>query len=459
MFAGGATIEAAQEVTGADFDTLEGLVDKQLLLRRRAPGTEARVLMLETVHEYARERFDADPAASEIRERHCRHYAALVDRAEPELYGYGEARWLPRLDDEVDNLRAAFNWSVGAGDPILALRMVGRLGRFWMIHGSYAEGIERVEAALEAAGDAASIRDRARAHLTHAFLAGNHDFWCDAQGLMEQTRAQAVQALALFREAEDPNGIAGAFIALTFLEGYETLPQRRRLALAEEAVTWARAAGSDFLVALALSERALALPLEQGTSELERAAAALRKLGNKRDLLELYWNAAHGAIKAGSAESGGPWLDQAIPLAGELGDHVELILVSGTVGLHALFTEDLQRAQTAFEEQLRLCLDHSAKPLAAEGLLGLAAIAACGAQGERAARLLGAATAAGPLGDPEVVRQLEERFLAPARSGYGEQRWDEARAVGARLTFEQAIDLALRPLPPEAERGVPLSRP
>ena len=123
-------------------------------------------------------------------------------------------------------------------------------------------------------------------------------------------------SVALFLERRS-NGIAGAFIALTFLEGYETLPQRRRPALAEEAVTWARAAGSDFLVALALSERALALPLEQGKSELERAAAALRKLGNKRDLLELYWNAAHGAIKAGSAESGGPWLDQAIPLAGE----------------------------------------------------------------------------------------------------------------------------------------------
>ena len=215
VFAGGATLEAAQEVTGADLDALEGLVDKQLLLRRRAPSAEGRLLMLETVHEYARERFDSDRAASQIRERHCRHYAALVERAEPELYGHGAARWLPRLDDEVDNLRAAFDWSVGAGDPVLALRMVGRLGRFWNIHDGHAEGIDRVEAALAAAGDAAPIRDRARAHLTNAFLAGNQGLWYDAQG---STRAQAVKALALFREAEDPNGIAGALIALTFLE-------------------------------------------------------------------------------------------------------------------------------------------------------------------------------------------------------------------------------------------------
>ena len=219
VFAGGATIEAAQEVTGADLDTLEGLVDKQLLLRRRALGTEARVLMLETVHEYALERFDPDPAASEIRERHCRHYVALVQRAEPELYGYGEARWLPRLDDEVDNLRAAFYWSVGAGDPILALRMVGPLGRFWIIHDSYAEGIDRVEAALEAAGDAAPIRDRARAHLTHAFLAGNHVLWYDAQGSMQQTRAQAVQVACPLSRSGGSQRHRGGLYRLDLLGG------------------------------------------------------------------------------------------------------------------------------------------------------------------------------------------------------------------------------------------------
>jgi hypothetical protein len=44
-----------------------------------------------------------------------------------------------------------------------------------------------------------------------------------------------------------------------------------------------------------------------------------------------------------------------------------------------------------------------------------------------------------------VVRQLERQFLAPARSGHGERRWSEARAAGARLSFEQAMDLALSP--------------
>ena len=96
VFAGGATIEAAQDITGADLDTLEGLVDKQLLLRRRGSSGDARLLMLETVREYAAEQLDADPDAAQVRERHCRHYLALAERAEPELFTRGETEWLPQ---------------------------------------------------------------------------------------------------------------------------------------------------------------------------------------------------------------------------------------------------------------------------------------------------------------------------------------------------------------------------
>ena len=71
VFAGGATAEAALQVTGAHLNALEGLIDKQLLLRRPRPGADPRLLMLETVREFARERLEADEAAPEIRERHC----------------------------------------------------------------------------------------------------------------------------------------------------------------------------------------------------------------------------------------------------------------------------------------------------------------------------------------------------------------------------------------------------
>ena len=57
VFAGGATIEAAEEVTCADLETLSGLVDKHLL-GRSAPDGEPRLVMLQTVREYASERLE-----------------------------------------------------------------------------------------------------------------------------------------------------------------------------------------------------------------------------------------------------------------------------------------------------------------------------------------------------------------------------------------------------------------
>ena len=56
VFAGGATVTAAETVTGASLDTLDSLVAKQLLARH-----DERLLMLETVREYALERLAEDP--------------------------------------------------------------------------------------------------------------------------------------------------------------------------------------------------------------------------------------------------------------------------------------------------------------------------------------------------------------------------------------------------------------
>ena len=56
VFAGGATLDAAETVTGADLDTLDHLVAKNLLVRRRQAHAPTRLGMLETIRAYAIER-------------------------------------------------------------------------------------------------------------------------------------------------------------------------------------------------------------------------------------------------------------------------------------------------------------------------------------------------------------------------------------------------------------------
>ncbi len=444
VFRGGATTEAAEAVTGADLDALHGLVDKQLLLRSKDSSPEPRLLMLETVHEYAREQLDAEPYASRARERHCRHYLALAERAEPELLTRGEPLWLPRLDAEVDNFRAALDWSL-AREPSLALRLAGRLDLFWGIRNGSAEGLEWIGAALGAAGDDSPVSDRARARRAQVFLLGQKGALYDWRGSMAEARAAADDALALSRQAGEPGGIADALLLLADFHVTESLPQRRRRALADEALVLARESGDERLVAYALKERALAVPPEHGAAELDEAVAMLRKVGRARQLMWLYSGTAYNAIKRGRPDLARPLLESALPLAREIGDASELAFVHGNMGLEALFANDLDRAHTAFGEQLRLCREHVLW-VAAEGMAGLAAIEARRGDAELAARLLGAATAAGPWdGDADVTARLETEFFGPGRAQLGSRRWNEAHTEGAQMNFDEAIAFALKP--------------
>ena len=445
VFRGGATLDAAQDVTGADLDTLAGVIDKHLAVRRHE-REGPRLLMLETVHQYAHERLAEQKDAGDVYRRHCLYYLALTERAEPELSTSGDAEWLPRLDAEIDNLRAALNWSLHHGDPELALRMAGLLCKFWEVGGRAAEGLEWIDAALGAVnGHAVPSEDRARALRARVFLDWEALYATGAA--LESARAQAAEALAISRQTGDPATIADALLGLASLEMGERFPQLRRRALVDDALTLALEADDARTIAFALMHRALALPPHQGQQELEEAAGALRAIGATRSLIFLYSDAAYNALKTRYPELAGSLIDQAAPVARGLADPRALIFVCGNQGLAALFTGDLERARDAFNEQLQLCEEHVISDSAAEGLAGLAAIASRRGDPHRAAQLLGAATAQGAIGDADVTEQLEEQFFGPARAAFGQRRWNKAQAEGSRLNLQQAIALALTPNP------------
>ena len=76
VFAGGCTLEAAEEVCDADLDTLQSLVEKSLLR-----FSNERYWMLETIREYAASRVGEEVEAGSAYPRHARFYKALAQRA------------------------------------------------------------------------------------------------------------------------------------------------------------------------------------------------------------------------------------------------------------------------------------------------------------------------------------------------------------------------------------------
>jgi predicted ATPase/DNA-binding SARP family transcriptional activator len=191
IFPGGATLEAAEAVCGADVDTLAVLVDDHLLFRADAVG-EPRFGMLETVREYAlellgSERVDVEVALAE-------YFSKWAD--ELRASATDEREWrgvVERLDPEVDNVRAALAAAAAWGDAEFQLRLAGPLWRYWWVRGPAGEGLEWIERVL-AAGDGPATVARACALQGAAGLAWTRGDLARAKELARGAISVAVEA-------------------------------------------------------------------------------------------------------------------------------------------------------------------------------------------------------------------------------------------------------------------------
>ena len=435
VFAGGATVETAEEVTCADVEVLEGLVEKNLLVRE-----SGRLLMLETVRAYARELLERHDRDSEVRLRHCRHFISLAESARPQLRTHTETEWMRRLDAETENFRAGLDWALSEGHPTRAVQLASWLGKYWELRGAFEEGGRWLKAAIEAADHEVPVEDRARALRAEVVMLENQGSWYDVEGSWAASKSIASEAVALSRSAGDPAGIAEAILNLT---GFALDDPDDFRALADEALPYARKSGDERLIADALALRALSFPIADVDAEIAETAALYRKVGDVHGLAGLYNNVGYTAVAQGSYERAAAYLDEALPIAEKSGEPLRVILVVGNLGLASLFMADLDDARARFAEEVRLARVHGLAWLASEGIARLGAIAARQGDAERAARLLGAAqSVANVLADAGGVR-LEEEFFAPARERIGETRWRAAHADGARLDFDEAVSLAL----------------
>lgn len=155
VFAGGSTLEAVESICRdgddenetAGYETLESvqaLLDNSMIQQVEGSEGESRLLMLETIREFALEKLVESGEYAGLRERHLAFFLALAEQAETALRGPQTKRWLDRLQDDYNNLRAAFNWGLDmerpGGDKLAALKLAGSLSLFWELRGYFLEG-------------------------------------------------------------------------------------------------------------------------------------------------------------------------------------------------------------------------------------------------------------------------------------------------------------------------------
>jgi predicted ATPase len=126
VFAGPFSLPAAEAVgtgsldqdqakePGPVMETLESLVDSSLV-QADTRGGEPRFSLLETVREYALERFAAGGDWVLAHDWHAAYFQALAEPTAAESAGPGQLAWLDRLESEHDDLLATMTWLVDYG--------------------------------------------------------------------------------------------------------------------------------------------------------------------------------------------------------------------------------------------------------------------------------------------------------------------------------------------------------
>jgi predicted ATPase len=394
VFRGGSTLQAAEEIAGADIDVLQSLVDKSLVRR-----TGERFWMLETIREFAVERLSELPDAAVVRRRHADHFLELAERLEPLLLsGPSATPAFDTLAAEHENVRAALDHYESVDEFQSALALAGAVQEFWDQRGHHVEALKRFVRLLEA--DRSPTEARARA-LDGASMIGTKR---DNLGTAAEW---AQEAFELHRRFGNEHGMATSLWGL----GYIRLEEGRE-------------------------DDALRL--------LEEAADMMTRSGDMGSLAWLNRTRAFTHYRRGEVDQARVLYESNLQRARAVGDSQ---LEAATLGGLSSIAVDEGRLSDAIaiEQQSLAIVDVLADELMANSRLANSArvLAAAGRMHSAAALVGYVEMRYAEMGTEEPwVARLNETTLAHARARLDEDQVEKSLAEGRTLKRDTATQLA-----------------
>ncbi|MGD0852236.1 MAG: tetratricopeptide repeat protein [Acidimicrobiales bacterium] len=407
VFGGGCDLEAfaAVAIRDDDIDALQvaqELLDVSLITVGEDVDGNPRIGTLETIHQYALERLSEEGELDDTRLQHAIHFEHVAEEAAEQLRGPGQLAALDRLEAELDNMRAALEWSLTHEEGFdVGQRLVEQLAYFWYRHGYATEGRQWLLRALEMTADEAGSR---LANIAH---------WL---GVLMQQQGETEESLAFFE---------------------------RSLAIAREVGDVDRQARE--LNSLGITYDALG-DLQRARSLLEESANTARSIGDPSRLAAALTNLGHIESYSGNHARSLEILEEALRLDQETGDMLGIALDQQSLAAANLRLGRTERA----DELLRSMLDYLARSGDAQFFATTLELAACIStdlgDGERAARLFGAAEdlrlKSSIPNDKRSEAEIED-YTARARAQVSDEVWDVALNGGRGLS-QNAMTALLR---------------
>jgi predicted ATPase len=457
VFAGSFSLEVAESVCGEAggplpnsksqiptlpvLDLLFQLVGKSLIVAEEQEEG-SRYHLLETIRQYASEKLVELAEAADLRERHRAYFLDLAERVAPHLTGRDQKVWFDRLERELDNFRTALDWSAAEPDVDQHLRLVGALGRFWVLSSRPREGWERLEFALRRA-DWTSPQARAVA----LAWAGHYARILDRR---QEALRLASEAAPLARQTGNVESLCIALTTAFYVA--RALAESDPTPYLEEAITAARQAGNHFTLAVGLillgEHVAWTGDRAAGRRKIEEGLRVAQGLETTYVLANGYFVLANLAVRdrdAAEAEKQLTALQQVEPRLGLRAPNWSFILMlqGDVAALHG----DLARARQAYVAGLRRARASEDGPSRWITLGRWASCCLVSGDAREAGVVLGALDS---FYERTEIRSATSReiYVDPtiafaARQSLGEEVYAIAFAEGKRLTLDQAIDRAL----------------
>ena len=450
VFSGGWTFEAAEAVVG-EYETLDGLlglVSKSLVNVEEQDGKSC-YRFLETIRQYAMEKLLESGEAVEVRDRHMDYFLHSMKQTpqrERRIYGAlpDDTEWLDRMEQEHGNLRAALEWSAST-HPDKALHLIYMVGNFWVARDYNIEArrwcqtiLARGESLPDMEGERAKVygilgwssigigdhktgRDAAETGIALARTINDSQTIGHLLGLVtlawiflgdfpaaEKALAEAEIIAREHGFVEQLAAVLTTRAQLAFT-GYRDIPQAK--IYLNEALSLAPTIQNEWATAMSLFGMARVAgvmgDLTTARAKFLESANLAKKMGNKRQMYSCYSELAHVLRENGKLEE-------------PLSLYRELLPKWRDLGHRAAVAHELECIAYIFSKQ---------------------------EQGQRAAKLLGAADSLRKLigSSPTPVELAEhEEELASLRGKVTESDCERSWEEGQKLSLDEAIALAIQ---------------
>ncbi|MBW3588452.1 MAG: tetratricopeptide repeat protein [Actinobacteria bacterium] len=447
LFVGPFSLEAAERVGGAEevprdriLELLSNLVAKSLIQSDLA-GEAVRYSMLQTIREYGLAKLGDSGDEAKIRTRYLKWFVARAAEAGGDLRGPRQGYWLEQLEQEHDDIRAAFSWAFATGRELDALKMAGDLWLFWFIRGYLSEGRGILEKALTVCHDAPEDL-RARAMYSLGVLAQN-------QGETEEAGGLFHESLEIYRRIGDSKGISTSLIALgnaADRQGdYEGAEKHFTEALELRREADDRSGMSTPL--LNLGNVAFRMgDFDRARAYYEESLEIKREIGDEVGLASALHNLSAVLSNLGEAEEARNLEEQALDLRRKLGDKRGIGASLHSLADVAMESGNLEDAKAKLGEALEILNELGDRQGIAQCLLGYAEAALREGQMDRAGRLYAAFEGLSRqlhFNLPSADRQVFDEEVSSVRESLGEAEFTKAWQEGSSMSLDDVVTLAL----------------